>query len=254
MPTIGGNVCIRNGTSLDYCWKESVLSLLPVCDSVVVCDGESDDGTYLEIQEWAGREPKLAVCVYKWQNPKGDVNFWTDWLNYARIHLHTDWHLQLDADEVLHEKSYPEILEFVKHGNRSAICTRHNFWLDHRHTIPDGVCVGKQVYRLAPQRLWMPSDAPNPLGDELCGMTVPSAIEIFHYGCLRKRQAFFDKAKLIQGYFFNSYDPRLDVADKVEGSWMAAPCMAEWNHRLDPFTGTHPAIMKGWLAERGYPA
>jgi hypothetical protein len=204
------------------------------------------------MQEWACRELKLAICVYKWTNPKGDIDFWTSWLNYARIHLHTDWHLQLDADEVLHEDSYPVIKEFVKHGERSAICTRHNFWLDHRHTIPDGVCIGKQVYRLAPQRLWMPSDSPNPLGREICGMTSPSGIEIFHYGCLRKKTAFFEKARLIQNYFFNNYDVRLDVADKVSGNWMSAPCMSEWNHRLDLFTGTHPVVMKDWLLERGY--
>ena len=87
MPTIGGNVCVRNGNKLDYCWKESVISLLPVCDTVVVCDGESDDGTYQEMQEWARREPRLAICVYKWRHPKGDIDFWTSWLNYALIKI-----------------------------------------------------------------------------------------------------------------------------------------------------------------------
>src|SRR5438132_6241086 len=111
--TLGGNVCIRNGNALDYCWREAVQSLLPICDEVVVCDGESTDGTQEEIREWMQREPKIKLCVYPWPDPKGDIDFWVKWLNYSREHLTTDWHIQLDADEVLSDRSYLEVVSHI---------------------------------------------------------------------------------------------------------------------------------------------
>ena len=109
MTTLGGNVVIRNGTSLDFCWREAIKSLLPVCDVVSVCDAESDDGTQDEIRGWMLREPKLVLCVWPWTDPVGHPDWFVEWINYNREHIQADWQFQLDADEVVHEKSYQEI-------------------------------------------------------------------------------------------------------------------------------------------------
>jgi glycosyltransferase involved in cell wall biosynthesis len=45
MKTLAGILCIRNGLKLDYCFREAGQSLLGVCDEVVICDSDSDDGT-----------------------------------------------------------------------------------------------------------------------------------------------------------------------------------------------------------------
>lgn len=250
--TIGGAVCIRNGFELDYPFKEAIESLLPVCDEVCVCDGESTDGTQEYLREWKRREPKLNLCVYPWPVPKGDSDFWVTLLNYARQHLKTYWHFQLDADEVLHEKSYPTIREFCKRNRRSAIVTRWNFWKDHKHTIPDGFCCGKHVIRLGPTHIWMASDGSHPLGADMASMSEMTDIEIFHVGFIRKPKAFFSKEKLLQGYFFNTYDPRLEKAETFEGNWMEMPGVTGWEDRVDEFGGTYPEVLKPWLKERGY--
>src|ERR1700731_2922267 len=108
---ISGYVCIRNGFNLDYCFQESIRSLLPVCDEVVVSDAESDDGTRQELEDWARVEPKLRIITYPWPNPKGDVTWWTTWLNVTRGFLRYPMQLTVDADEVLDPLSYPTILE-----------------------------------------------------------------------------------------------------------------------------------------------
>lgn len=253
MSTLAGAVCIRNGEELDFCWREAIKSLLPVCDEVVVCDGESTDGTQEVIREWAKVEPKINVCVYPWPNPKGDPDFWVKWLNYAREHIKSEWHFQLDADEILSEQSYAELRLFVEQGgNRSGIVTRWNFWRDHRHTIPDGVCLGKHVVRLAPSRLWLASDGPHPLGAEAASIGVKTGIEIFHYGFLRKPGAFFKKERALQGFFFDTYDSRLEAAESHKGNWMEKQDVTGWENRIDPFGGTHPKVIAGWLKERGY--
>jgi glycosyltransferase involved in cell wall biosynthesis len=250
--TLGGNVVIRNGNELDFCWRESIASLLPVCDVVSVSDGESTDGTQEEIRQWMAREPKLVLNVYPWPDPVGDSDWFVKWINYNREHVAADWQFQLDGDEVLHEKSYQEIRNFIETPNRTGVVTRYNFWKDHRHTIPDGHCLGKRVVRLAPQRLWLASDGEHPKGAEAASLGAPTGIEIYHYGFIRHRDRFFKKERLLQGYFFNSYDARLEAAEKSQGNWMENPGVTGWEGSLDGFEGTHPASALSWLKERGY--
>lgn len=254
--SLGGNVCIRDGNKLDYPWRESVSSLLPVCDVVVVCDGGSTDGTLEEIREWCKRQPKLRLCCYPWTDPKADIDFWVRWLNWAREHVPCSHHIQLDADEVLDERSYPIVLEYAKTAPRDTLkCQRLNFWKDHRHLIPHGVCLGHEVVRLAPQDMWLPSDGVHPLGAETVAMSNPSKIRIFHYGFLRRREAYFEKAKLLHGYFFNTYDPRMTKAEEDTehgGNWMEKIENVEWTKNLIPYNGHHPIIAHQWLRERGY--
>lgn len=253
MSTLGGAVCVRNGDLLDFCWREAVNSLLPVCDEVCLCIGTgNEDNTEDHARLWAAREPKINLCMYPWPDPKGDADFWVNWLNYAREHLKSQWHFQLDADEVLHENSYEEIRAFIQSGPKSAIVTRWNFWKDHRHTIPQGECCGKHVIRLAPSNLWMASDGYHEKGQDVVSICTPTQVEIFHYGFIRKRSAFFDKERRLQGYFFNTYDPRLEQAEKHEGNWMEMPAVTGWENRLDEYSGSHPKAVQDWLKARGY--
>lgn len=253
MKTLGGIVCIRNGNALDYCWREAIKSLLPVCDTVTVCDGESTDGTQEEIRKWMRHEPKIVLCVYPWPDPVGVNNFWVDWLQYARAHTRTDYVLQLDADEILGDNSYNTVKEFTRREGRFSVwCNRLNFWKDHEHTIPHGVCLGHRVIRMLPQNVYLPSDGSVPEGAEAVGMAVDSNIEIFHYGFIRKQDAFFRKAKALQKFFFNSYDQRLLDAEKDGGNWMEHKSMPEWINRLVDFKGRHPLVIQSWLIERGY--
>lgn len=255
MSTLAGCVCIRNGFDLDFPWIQAVESLLPVCDEVVICDGESEDSTQAYARNWSKREPKINLCVYPWPKPKGDADFWVTWLNYAREHIKSDWHFQLDADEILHEKSYDELREFTKRkALKSGIVTRWNFWQDTAHTIPEGVCLGKHVVRVAPSNIWLASDGPHPKGSEASQISQNTGIEIFHYGFLRHPEAFFKKERALQGFFFDTYDQRLADAEKFEGNWMTKEGVTGWENRLDEYHGKHPEVIKGWLKQRGYEA
>lgn len=251
MPTLGGNVCVRNGFELDYCWRESIESLLPVCDVVSVCDGASTDGTQEYIRNWMKREPKIVLCVYDWPNPKGDPDFWVKWLNYNREHVKADWHIQLDADEVLSEDSYDEVKKFIQTPNRAARCTRWNYWQDAEHLIPYGECLARYVNRIAPQNVWMASDGDHPQGHTLSNMAVATTIHIHHYGFLRMPAAFFKKERQLQGFFFNSYDPRLEKVEKSP-EWMKSEGINDWQGRVEHCKTKHPAVMHQWLKERGY--
>lgn len=247
---------VRNGISLDYCFRECIRSMLVICDEVVVSDGESEDGTQEELREWAAREPKLKLCIYPWPDPKGDIDFFVNWIQYTRQHVSSDYILQLDADEVLDDRSH-EALELVKQLDNpkpfSLWADRLNFWRDHKHLIPHGFCCGDRVIRVAPQKAWLASDGPHPGGVEVVMMARPwpKPITIFHYGFLRDPRAYFRKSRALQGFFFDSYDQRLaNVED--DPRWMEHIKDVEWTDKLVPYNGHHPEVAKQWLKERGY--
>lgn len=259
--TLGGTICIRNGIKQEYCFQEAIRSLLPVCDEIVVCDGESSDSTWDLLQDWASKEPKLKLCVYQWPHPVADVDFYVKWLNYAREHQRTDYHIHLDADEVLGEECYSEVEAFklnTKPSNRVSLwCHRHNFWQDAQHMIPPGHCLSHRVVRVAPTGLWLPSDGAVGLaaqhGHAVISMAKPSGLTLYHYGFLRRKAAYFEKSRALHTMFFGGMtDPRmLDVEDKL-GQWMEEIRDVPWTKQLVKFTGSHSACIRPWLTERGW--
>lgn len=244
-------MCIRNGVRLDYCFVEAIRSMLPICDQIVVSESDSDDGTKEVLHSLSQQHSQIRIVAFPWPDPRGDTLFYPRWLNSARKHLDTDWACYLDADEVFHEKSYSLISKVVSQG-KVAKCYRWNFWSDAQSLIPAGECCGVDVIRIGPRHLDFPSDYPTPESAEISALAQKVPISIMHYGFLRKRKAFFEKAKSVQRIWANGYDSRLEAADKDGGNWMKNPIVAPWINRLDKFKGTHPEIIHDWLQERGY--
>ena len=134
---ISGYVCVRNGDSLDYCWREAVESLLHVADEVVISDGESTDGTREAAEEWSAREPRLRVVTYPWPDPFRRVQWWVEWINAARLELAGDFQLHLDADEVIDPGAREAVRSIAARG-KSAWFERLNYWADAEHLAPIG--------------------------------------------------------------------------------------------------------------------
>jgi hypothetical protein len=82
-------------------------------------------------------------------------------------------------------------------------------------------------------------------------MAVETGIEIFHYGFLRRREAYFEKSRALQEMFFGSYDDRLKKVERRD-DWMETIPDVPWINQLIEFNGDHPGGVKSWLAERGY--
>ncbi len=205
-----GLVCVRNGTELDYCWREAVASLLPVCEEVLICDSDSTDGTSDSILGWESQEPKIRSINYPWPRPHQNEFFWVEWLNWARQHVKTELLLQLDADEVIPPSSYP-MIDSLKETGESALFRRFNFWNDPHHLAPDNRCCGTMVARMGRSNLYLPSDEPNPRVHpnlRTHAQQFPT-LEIFHYGFIRDPKAFVKKSVTVQNAFFGSCDSRI---------------------------------------------
>ena len=251
--TLSGVVCVRNAFELGYSWIEAVESLLPVVDECVVCDSDSHDGTKPWLDNWARLDPKITPVNYPWTNPVNTVNWYPEWISYARQHASGSMCIYLDADEALFDEDYEKVIN-VRDAKGTVFFKRLNFWKDPQHLIPEGHCCGTKVLRMAPANMPVPSDYPYEPAASTMAQAVDSSIRIGHYGFLRERDKFFKKAREVQRIWVGSYDPRLEAAEKYEGEWSTMPGVTGFVDNLVPYSGSHPKAIIPWLKERGFNA
>lgn len=254
---ISGYTYCRNAIELDYCVGLAIESLSRSCDEVVVCDSDSTDGTRGLLDMIASRNKKVRVINRKWENPVGDITWFTRWIQDVRKELTHEYQLCLDADEVLDSEQFNKYRESHNIFERPLQFERINFWRDGKTVIPHGRCCAHLVTRFGETSYYMPSD--EQYGDEpgmLKGKepeirlnSVRSPLRIFHYGFLRHREALFKKCEVCLRAFFNTWDARLDQAKAhPEVHWTT---FCQFDRPLLEFAGKHPDIALEWLKERG---
>ncbi len=104
---VTGFTIARNVITYDYPIVESIRSLLPLCDEVVVAVGASTDETLQLIRSIADSKIRIIETVWDDQLRVGGrvLAAETD-KAYSEVAIDSDWCIYLQADEVLHEKDY----------------------------------------------------------------------------------------------------------------------------------------------------
>src|SRR4030095_10433610 len=106
---ISGFTFIRNGVKLQYPFVESIHSILPVCDEMIVAVGDSADGTREAIEKLDHNKIKIIDTV--WDDSLRDGGkILAQQTNIALDHISGDWGFYLQGDEVIHEKDFNVIL------------------------------------------------------------------------------------------------------------------------------------------------
>src|SRR4051794_34092875 len=110
-----GFTLVRNGTRFDYPYLESLRSLLPLVDELVVNVGIGDDDTLAQVRNFSKIEGQEKVVFFEsdWQlnNPekKRGGLILSEQTNHALQRCTGDWCVYLQADEILHEEDLPKI-------------------------------------------------------------------------------------------------------------------------------------------------
>lgn len=242
-----------NGVKHDYCFRECILSMLRVCQEVVVgyaADPDGDDGTrdVLTALELAYGNRVVVLDHTEWMRSHKTGPRWVvEWTNLIRLSLKHPTQLWLDADEVLSDTAVIPEMQPTWHR-------RLNFWKDSGHLCPEGVVCASWVARSGPTEYWMPADDPNMLPGENrmiveADRTNPTP-EIFHYGFLRKPEAFLAKSRFFQPILIGTHDDRLKAAESdTSRHWTE---FAPFKSPLIPVQRQHPKHALQWLADRGH--
>jgi glycosyltransferase involved in cell wall biosynthesis len=141
--SISGYTTVFRGEELQFPYKEAIKSLLGCCDEVVVLvtlkDGEDTDGTLANLQVMAEHDNRIKIYTQDWDRnePLQDGLAKAK----ARSFCSGDWVIQIDADEILHEKDYQFYTEVPsKYPDNTLISVGClDFFHTRRQIIVDGV-------------------------------------------------------------------------------------------------------------------
>ncbi|MBT7610205.1 MAG: hypothetical protein HN576_10640 [Bacteriovoracaceae bacterium] len=144
-----GFTLLRNGIKYDYSFRECLGSLKPICKSIYVAVGKSEDGTEEAVKELE----KIVIIDTVWNEElREGALILSQQTNIALEALRADykdepesWGIYLQCDEVLHEEDYDLILEDLRKAEDSgcdSMTFRYlHFWMDHHH-----VAINKKWY------------------------------------------------------------------------------------------------------------
>ena len=112
---VSGFTFVRNAIKFDYPVIEAILSILPICDEVIVAVGNSDDDTLGLIKSIDSSKIKIIETVWDDSLRKGGqvLAVETD-KALAAVSSDADWCFYIQGDEVVHEQYLPIIKQAME--------------------------------------------------------------------------------------------------------------------------------------------
>lgn len=244
---VSGFTIARQVRRLGYPIEESLRSLLPLVDELVVNVGDGEDGTVEAVQ--AIGDPKLTVFHSTWDMTRRDGLTLSEETNKALMRCRGDWAIYLQVDEVLHEAEWSVVrsaLERVHGTEVEALSLRYYHFYGSYQTYKDDP---RHWYPRA-TRIVRTGIGIESVGDA-CAFMVRAegvwrqprrrkiAAHVYHYGRALPPGRMLEKQRNLETLYYDQawrdlhglredMDPGLVYADR---------------RHLRVFTGTHPAVM-----------
>ncbi len=243
---ISGFSFVRNAVSLDYPLEESLRSILPVVDQLVVAvaraPGERDDGTQAVVE--ALDDPRVEIVDAVWDDARRQ-EIYADLTNIALDRCDGDWCLYIQADEAMHEDDHGPLraradelladrrvegllfdyLHFF--GDYDHLQTGHGWYQREIRMIRNGI--GVRSVRDA-QSFRYP--------DQTRITVAPAHARIFHYGWVRHPERMQAK---VREFWSHRKSPEEVQAEFGRTEVFDYGPLG----RLERFRGTHPDVMRG---------
>ena len=259
---VSGFTLVRNGSRFDYPYLESLRSLLPVVDELVINVGKGDDETLERVQRFAADEGQGKVRIFESHWPLDDPEkkkgglILSEQTNLALDRCTHDWCIYLQADEVLHQDDGARIREALARAQARTDVEGLLFDYLHFYGSFDVIHQSRSTYRREVRAVRRSSGARS-VGDAQSFRkaggeklrVLHSGARVFHYGWVRTPEAMREKT-----YFM---DQLYHGAPTAENAAVQLPHTGE-NYRykrfwgLHRFVGTHPAVMGERIRSKGW--
>lgn len=268
---LSGFTLVRHGTKFDYPYLESLRSMLPLVDELVINVGkgsDSADDTLKRIKLFSETEGqgKMKFFESDWNlddpaKKKGGMIL-SEQTNLALEKCSADWCIYLQADEVLHEEDLPRIREALLRARRRPEIEGLLFDYVHFYGSYEVVQISRSVYRREVRVIRRSSGArsigdaqsfrklsktPGIPGEKL--QVIHCGAKIFHYGWVRTPESMREKT-----YFM---DQLYHGKPKDEAAAKGIPHTGD-NYRykrilgLRTFEGSHPQCMTDRIKKKGW--
>ncbi len=244
---------IRNAIRYDYPVVESLRSLLPLCDEVIVAVGASDDDTRSLI---AGIDPqKIRIIDTIWDDSLREggrvLAVETD-KALAAVPADADWLFYLQGDEVLHERDYPAIRAAMQANLADTRVDGLLFDYHHFYGSYDYLGVARRWYRheirvvRAGRGVHSYRDAQGFRKPENQKLRVrPVAAHIYHYGWVKEPAAMQGKQESFNRYWHDDAWTEANVVKAAEFDYSGIDALIR-------FSGSHPVVMADRIRRRNW--
>jgi glycosyltransferase involved in cell wall biosynthesis len=249
---VSGFTIIRNASKYDYPVLESIQSILPICDEVIVLVGKSDDNTLELIQSIQSDKIKIHHSVWDDTLREGGkvLAVETD-KAMDLINPKADWCFYIQADEVFPEKDQLNLkLAMEKHQNNPNVegllfeyvhfFGSYNFIASSRDFYRNEIRVIRNNKNI---RSYKDAQGFRTLGKKL--KVKKSGASIYHYGWVRHPEMMSNKIKNFHQLWHS--DQWIQSQQQLNEAF-------DYNgiDTVDMFKGTHPQLMLKRINEKNW--
>lgn len=250
-----GFTIVRNAIKFDYPVVESLNSLLPLCDEVIVSVGQSEDDTLNLIKSIGSPKIKIIESVWDDSLRKGGLLLAIE-TNKAldSTPADADWLFYLQADEVLHENDHAAIKEAMQtwkddktvdgllfsykhfYGSYDYLADSHKWYKNDIRVIRNN----KQIRSYKDAQGFRKFETPPTHAQLLSGgeklRVKHSGASVYHYGWVKHPEFQQNKQKSYHKMWHEDEWLEKNVGHATEFDYTTA-------QSLTKFTGPHPAVM-----------
>lgn len=258
---ISGFTFIKNGDKLYIPTKESILSILPICDEFVIAlgDCDADDKTEELIASINSSKIKIVRTVWDTQAFPKNTEF-AHQTDIAKEHCTGDWLFYLQCDEVIHENDLETIknacsTEVNNHEVDGFLFKYLHFWGDYNHYHLSHAWYNREIriIRNLPEiHSWKDAqsfrkfdswngtfkDYQRKEGSEKLKVKELN-VHVYHYGYVRPPVLMTKKRKVSSTSY---HGENASEANTVPELYDYGPL-----NKTTDFKGTHPETMTEWM-------
>ena len=241
---VSGFTFVRNAIKYDYPIVEAIHSILPLCDEVVVCVGNSDDGTLALVESISSNKIKIVHSV--WDDTlreSGQVLAVETNKAFDVIAADSDWAFYIQGDEVMHEKYLPAVKQAMEQYKDDKRVEGLLFNYEHFYGSYDYVGTSRRWYRHEIRvirndktiRSYRDAQGFRKNGRKL--NVKPVDAYIYHYGWVKQPAFMQAKMKNFHSLYHDEQWLDRNIPKTVEFDYSQID-------GLKYFIDTHPAVMQ----------
>lgn len=248
---ICGFTIVRNAVKYDYPVVESIRSILPVCDKFIVSVGNSEDETMALINSIG--DPRIQIMESTWDDTLregGTVLAVETNKAFDAIPEDYDWAFYIQADEVIHEKYHPAILNAAeKHLNNANVegllfkythfWGGYNYVGDSRRWYRNEIRIIRNNKKIRSYR-----DAQGFRIEDRKLNVKPIDAFVFHYGWVKNPEHILEKQKHFHRYWHSDEWIKENIKNELYD-------MKNIDSLME-FKDTHPEVMKERIARQNW--
>lgn len=250
---VAGFLFIRNAIKYDYPIKEAVLSLLPLCDEVIVSIGNSEDDTEGLIRSIDS--PKIRIHHSIWDDTlleEGKVLAAETDKAFDQVSAAADWCIYLQGDEVIHEDGYATIRQHMSAYKDDEEVEGFLFKYRHFYGSYDYLGDSRRWYSHEirvirnDKKIRSYRDAQGFRKDGRKLRVKALDAYIYHYGWVRHPALQLQKHLNFEKLYNHRTLAEKVSSDKIEGF--------DYSNidSLERFTGSHPAVMQELIHRKNW--